>query len=109
MSGVFYLRCNDMGEDSITFSYTQNNGNLSPNTNNNLSFDGIVEEYHYRNSSSWRLPVKRGDLLVFPSNLSHYVEPQEQINEDNFRCSISFNTFVKGALGGGNTTITAEL
>ena len=31
------------------------------------------------------------------------------MSEDNFRCSISFNTFIKGTLGGGNTTITVEL
>jgi len=109
MSGVFYLRCNELEEDSIKFQYTNNNGTITPNTNNNLSFEGLVEEYHHRNSSTWRIPVKRGDLLIFPSNLSHYVEAQKKISEDNFRCSISYNTFIKGVLGDGNTTINLEL
>ena len=42
------------------------------------------------------LPMKRGELILFPSNLSHSV-PINQSDEE--RISLSFNTWPKGNMG----------
>lgn len=83
LSGVFYLNTND--SDKIYFAkdtYQQ----LKLETNN----------YNIYNSDSWNFDVKAGDLLIFPSSLSHSVKPVEGFQE---RISLSFNTFLKGNLG----------
>ena len=42
------------------------------------------------------LPMKKGELILFPSNLQHSV-PANQSDED--RISLSFNTWIKGDIG----------
>ena len=42
------------------------------------------------------IPLKKGDLILFPSNLSHSV-PANQSDEE--RISLSFNTWCTGSLG----------
>lgn len=56
-------------------------------------------EYTQWNSNSWWLPVKTGDLLLFPSSLDHMVEPIEEDEARTTRISIAFNTFVNGIIG----------
>ena len=48
------------------------------------------------NSATFMLPMKKGELLLFPSNLSHSV-PVNQGDEE--RISLSFNTWPKGNMG----------
>jgi quercetin dioxygenase-like cupin family protein len=48
------------------------------------------------NSDSWWFNVKPGGIVAFPSNLTHRVE---NVEADETRISIAFNTFVKGILG----------
>ena len=48
------------------------------------------------NSGSWLYGVGNGDLVLFPSSLTHSVE---QKKGDNIRCSLSFNVFAKGYFG----------
>lgn len=48
------------------------------------------------NSESWWYPVGSGDLILFPSSLSHKVEPVEGTET---RISIAFNTFPVGHVG----------
>jgi uncharacterized protein (TIGR02466 family) len=53
-------------------------------------------EYNPYNSESWWFNVGAGDLILFPSSLTHMVQTKE---DDNTRISIAFNTFVKGYIG----------
>jgi uncharacterized protein (TIGR02466 family) len=54
------------------------------------------KEYNIYNSKSWWLPVKTGQLILFPSSTTHSVEVKKG---NNTRVSLAFNVFVKGALG----------
>ena len=53
-------------------------------------------EYNPHNSESWWFEVGAGDLILFPSHLTHMVQTKE---DDNTRISIAFNTFLKGYIG----------
>ena len=55
-----------------------------------------TEKFNTFNSATFMLPMKRGELILFPSNLSHSV-PVNQSDEE--RISLSFNTWPKGNLG----------
>lgn len=47
-------------------------------------------------ATSWRFNVGAGDLILFPSHLTHAVEQNEG---GHIRASLAFNTFVRGELG----------
>jgi uncharacterized protein (TIGR02466 family) len=84
VSGVFYLSA-DPAKDTITFwrsGYKQLY--LEPKT------------YDAFNSDSWWFKVKTGDIMMFPSSLTHSVS---EVATDNVRVSLAFNSFVKGELG----------
>ena len=55
-------------------------------------------EYNPYNSESWWFEVGAGDLILFPSHLTHMVQTKQ---DDNTRISIAFNTFLKGYIGDG--------
>ena len=55
-----------------------------------------TERYNTFNSATFMLPMKKGELILFPSNLSHSV-PANQSDEE--RISLSFNTWAKGNMG----------
>ena len=57
---------------------------------------GTIEKYNHFNSAMFMLPMKKGELLLFPSTLQHSV-PTNFTNE--VRLSLSFNTWCKGHLG----------
>ena len=48
-----------------------------------------TEKYNTFNSATFMLPMKRGELILFPSNLTHSV-PVNQSEEE--RISLSFNS-----------------
>ena len=54
-----------------------------------------TDNYNLYNSESWWFEVGTGDLLLFPSSLTHMVET---VQEDE-RISLSFNTFPVGYVG----------
>ena len=54
-------------------------------------------EWNPYNSESWWYPVGTGDLILFPSSLTHMVQPVEG---DETRISLAFNAFPIGFLGG---------
>ena len=84
VSGVFYINCNE-GSDNIKFF--------------NESYKAIrieVKQWNLWNSLSWWFPVKTGDVILFPSSLTHMVETKK---EDNTRISLAFNVFIKGTVG----------
>jgi len=54
------------------------------------------ENWNAWNSESWWFEVGTGDLILFPSSLTHMVETVEG---DQTRISLSFNTFPVGNIG----------
>lgn len=54
------------------------------------------ENWNHWNSESWWFETGAGDLIIFPSHLTHMVQTKQG---DGTRISISFNTFVKGYIG----------
>ena len=53
-------------------------------------------DWNAYNSESWWYPVGTGDLIFFPSSLTHMVEP---VGGEDTRISIAFNTFPVGHVG----------
>jgi len=58
------------------------------------------DKYNNFNSATFLLPMKMGELIIFPSNLTHSVPANQSETE---RISLSFNTWVKGSLGDINS------
>ena len=56
-----------------------------------------ADTYNLYNSDSWWLKVNQGDVIMFPSHLTHMVDRLADGKEE--RISISFNTFLKGRVG----------
>jgi len=55
-----------------------------------------IKKFNNFNSATFMLPMNKGELILFPSNLTHSVN----INQfDEERISLSFNTWAKGNLG----------
>ena len=55
-----------------------------------------TEKYNTINSATFMLPMKKGELILFPSNLTHSVPAN--LGEEE-RISLSFNTWPKGNMG----------
>ena len=87
ISGVFYISTEE--DDKIVFT--------APNTKVKDLIEVGFREYNTWNTTNWFLHAITNELVLFPSWLSHKVEPNEKATKD--RISLSFNTFVKGALG----------
>jgi len=84
VSGVFYIQANKE-KDKIYFyrdGYQQ------------IKFP--PSEWNVWNSESWWFEVGTGDLILFPSSLTHMVET---VQHDQTRISLSFNTFPVGQVG----------
>jgi uncharacterized protein (TIGR02466 family) len=84
VSGVLYINANK-DFDKIKFFKT-----------NYEFFRPEIKEFNLFNSSSWWFAVKTGDIILFPSSLTHDVEMKKG---NNTRISLAFNTFVKGSVG----------
>ena len=85
VSGVFYINCNEKF-DKINFYKKDNYSTIKLET----------KEWNLWNSESWWFTVKTGDVIMFPSSLTHMVETKQG---NNTRISLAFNVFVKGSLG----------
>jgi len=59
-----------------------------------------TKKYNNFNSATFLLPMKAGELIIFPSNLTHSVPANQSETE---RISLSFNTWAKGSLGDINS------
>ena len=65
----------------------------------NITFPGFKFEYRDDNSfncNNYKLNVKSGDLIMFPSHMLHNVEKNLK---DTYRYSLAFNVFMKGSFG----------
>jgi len=51
--------------------------------------NNMIDEFTHFNSSEWGVQPEEGQLLIFPSWLEHYVQPNES---NDYRVSIAFNT-----------------
>lgn len=88
VSGVFYFQISPQ-LPPIQFRNTRTRDfSLSVNKHNNF------------NSATFLLPLNAGELIIFPSTLTHSV-PVNQNDEE--RISLSFNTFAKNELGDINS------
>lgn len=85
ISGVLYMDCDEQ-YDKIRF-----HRDYIPRV-----FEIERKEYNYWNSDTWWFSVKTGELLLFPSTLTHDVQTKEG---SNTRTSLAFNVFIKGTLG----------
>ena len=84
ISGCIYVST-DRQKDRITFYNDKYN-----------RIDLPTENYNAFNSSSWWFSVGTGDIVIFPSYLTHMVE---QTTSNDTRVSIAINTFLKGYIG----------
>jgi uncharacterized protein (TIGR02466 family) len=84
VSGVFYINCQEE-HDKIKF-FNDRYQTIKPE----------IKEYNIWNSESWWFSVKTGDVILFPSSLTHMVETKQG---DNTRISLAFNVFIKGTVG----------
>jgi uncharacterized protein (TIGR02466 family) len=85
VSGVFYVNCHEEF-DKIKFFKKDAYQIIKPET----------KDWNLYNSETWWFTVKTGDIILFPSSLTHMVETKEG---DNTRISLAFNVFIKGTIG----------
>jgi uncharacterized protein (TIGR02466 family) len=84
VSGVFYINCHEE-YDKIKFF-----------NDNYKTIKLEIKDWNLYNSESWWFSVKTGDVILFPSSLTHMVETKQG---DNTRISLAFNVFIKGIVG----------
>ena len=84
VSGVFYVNCHEEF-DKIKFF-----------RNGYQTIKSETKDWNLYNSDTWWFTVKTGDIILFPSSLTHMVETKEG---DNTRISLAFNVFIKGTIG----------
>jgi uncharacterized protein (TIGR02466 family) len=84
ISGVFYVNCHEK-LDTIKFF-----------KNEYQTIEPEIKDWNLFNSKTWWFTVKTGDIILFPSYLTHMVETKEG---DNTRISLAFNVFIKGNIG----------
>jgi uncharacterized protein (TIGR02466 family) len=84
VSGVFYVNCHEE-LDKIKF-FNEGYKTIKPE----------IKDWNLYNSESWWFTVKTGDIILFPSSLTHMVENKEGTNT---RISLAFNVFIKGNIG----------
>lgn len=84
ISGVFYVNA-DPAQDKIFF-FNEGYRQISV----------PAKEFNLFNSESWWLEAGKGVLYLFPSSFTHMVE---QVQHEETRISLSFNTFLKGTIG----------
>jgi uncharacterized protein (TIGR02466 family) len=89
ISGVFYIN-SDKEFDKIKFYKKDMYQTIKPE----------IKEWNLYNSETWWFPVKIGDIILFPSSLTHMVETKQGTNT---RISLAFNTFIKGTVGNKKT------
>jgi len=85
VSGVLYID-SDEKFDKIYFYKDNIYKTIKPQT----------KDWNLWNSESWWFPVKTGDIIMFPSSLTHMVETKQGTNT---RISLAFNVFIKGTIG----------
>lgn len=93
ISCVFYPQVSDDPDtpDKINFHSSHSGYSIF---NRQIGFEPV--EWNMFNSHSWWVPVKKNQLIIFPSTLEHSVENKVT---SGTRISIAANTFVEGDVG----------
>ena len=100
--GNFHNHSNSMF--SGVFYFTDDNSSIKfQNFNKNTSFNIIPKEFNVFNSSSWEIKPPKGTILLFPSEVYHYVNIS---NKD--RKSLAFNIVPVGEYGGGDSKVNIK-
>jgi uncharacterized protein (TIGR02466 family) len=89
-SGVLYLQATDAGGEIV---FHREAGSQIPFPS---AIDPEVDAHNIYNCRSWGYQPKTNDICIFPSILSHSVQPN---NSDEARWSLAFNVFVRGEFG----------
>ncbi len=88
ISGVFYINTTD--EDNIIFFRTETTNPFNIQAKGPTLFNG----------DSYKVPVLKNSLILFPSLIYHYTSKHLS---DSTRISLSFNTFVSGVINDSKT------
>jgi uncharacterized protein (TIGR02466 family) len=86
VSGILYMSA-DIKYDKVKFYKDHEYGGVVLPTS---------KDYNHFNAASWWFAVETGQVMLFPSSLTHAVEVKQG---DNTRISLSFNVFIKGTVG----------
>ena len=87
VSAVYYMQ-----SESGDLSFFQDKNSLQKDYNFQYDF----KDYNIFNSNKWTIPVRKGDLCIFPSSVPHSSEPNES---DVARKIIGLNVWLKGKIG----------
>ena len=90
LSGVLYLQATAAG-GAIVFHRQAQSQIPFPS-----AIDPEVDSHNIYNCSSWGYQPKTNDICIFPSILSHSVQPNDS---DEARWSLAFNVYVRGEFG----------
>lgn len=90
ISGVLYLKAAENCGDIVFHRDTLSLVPFPP------ALDLDVDHFNLYNCKSWGYPPKTNDICLFPSVVSHSVDPN-QSNEE--RWCLAFNVFVRGHFG----------
>lgn len=86
-SSVFYFETDD-----TSLSFESNRSKIQEG----FAFEYKIKNFNVYNAAQWFLPVKQGDLLIFPAELRHRTFPYKGENE---RIVIGSSYFIEGELG----------
>jgi uncharacterized protein (TIGR02466 family) len=87
-SGILYIETDEQSGEIVFLK--GNHLNLFPS-----ALNIPVTNYNEINSSMWEITPTSGQLILFPSHLTHRVSPSKS---DNLRYCIAFNLFPNGIL-----------
>lgn len=90
LSGVLYLQASEAGGE-IVFHRPAMSQIPFPS-----AIDPDVDAHNIYNCRSWGYQPKTNDICIFPSVLSHSVQPNQS---DEPRWSLAFNVYVRGEFG----------
>lgn len=86
-SSVYYLQT-----DNTSLQFESNTSKIQEG----FAFEYKIKNFNHFNSAKWSLPVKQGDLLIFPGELSHKTFPYSGEKE---RIIIGSSYFIEGEIG----------
>ena len=87
LSLVYYAQCK---KGSISFELN------TTSIRECFNFSYTIKNYNIYNSQKWDLPMKTGDIVVFPGHIRHRSLPNESSEP---RIIVGANFFIKGVLG----------
>lgn len=90
VSGVLYLRTNERSGNLVFHREVQTHVPFPP------ALDLDMTAFNIYNCKSWGYQPKTNDICLFPSVVSHSVDPNES---DEDRWCLAFNVFVRGNIG----------